>query len=72
MAQTKLEKPIPVTRPDLHKAHDRNDRYLLGRARTERGALRVLNRLSRHSRPHKRAFIVRLGHERGLRVWEPA
>ncbi len=67
MLYQKLDEAIPVTHPALKNSA--GERYLLGKARTELGALRILHKSFSSV---SRAMVVRLPHNRGPRVWEPA
>ena len=55
---------LPVTNPALTNSD--GERYVLGHATTERGALRILNKRF-GTRRVIQASIVRLGHSRGPR-----
>jgi hypothetical protein len=57
---------LPVTHPAYSKGE--GDRYVLGYAKTELGARRILNKRG----GCVRAMTVHLGHSKGPRVWQPA
>lgn len=66
MPTPNLTKALPVTHRGLSRPD--GDRYVLGFAKTERGAMRILRRAHGDSRTVVGARVVRLG-SRG--AWEP-